>query len=221
MLAANQSTYACVFVIWALVVCVFKFKNRFLPVVGLLAIEAALGFYFGIYGQYTWINGLPVLLGALIFLVVPNSVISELSGFFSTSADRLAMRNIVNRNREHLSRRLGELGDVFSEMNKVFCSMIKGGLSKEDAQAYLVQEVKERSCEGCPEINTCHRAKAEETGRLFDDFVTIAYERGRVGVLDIPPNLLARCPKTSQIIANTNELCEQYKYVYFRTSWFR
>lgn len=89
--------------------------------------------------------------------------------------------------------------------------MIKGGLSKEDAQAYLVQEVKERSCEGCPEINNCHRAKAEETGRLFDDFVTIAYERGRVGVLDIPPNLLARCPKTSQIIANTNELCEQYK----------
>ena len=211
MLAANQSTYACVFVIWALVVCVFKFKNRFFPVVGLLAIEAALGFYFGIYGQYTWINWLPVLIGVLIFLVVPNSVISELSGFFSTSADRLAMRNIVNRNREHLSRRLGELGDVFSEMNKVFCSMIKGGLSKEDAQAYLVQEVKEHSCEGCPEINTCHRAKAEETSKLFDDFVTIAYERGRVGVLDIPPNLLARCPKTSQIIANTNELCEQYK----------
>ena len=211
MLAANQSTYACVFVIWALVVCVFKFKNKFFPVLGLFAIEAALGFYFGIYGSYTWISALPVVIGSLIFIVIPNSVISEFSGYFSTSSDRLAMRNIVNRNREHLSRRLGELGDVFSEMNKVFRSMIKGGLSKEDAKAYLAQEVKERSCEGCPEINTCHRAKSEETSKLFDDFVTIAYERGRVGVLDIPPNLLARCSKTSQIIANTNELCEQYK----------
>lgn len=211
MLAANQTEYACVFVIWALVVCVFKFKNRLFPVLGLLAIEAALGFYFGVYGAYSWIDALPVVAGAVAFLCVPNSVVCELSGFFSTSADRLAMRNIVNRNREHLSRRLGELGDVFAEMNKVFCSMIKGGLSKEDAKAYLVQEVKERSCEGCPEINTCHRARAEETKKLFDDFVTIAYERGRVGVLDIPPNMLNQCAKTTQIIANTNELCEQYK----------
>lgn len=211
MLAANQTEYACVFVIWALVVCVFKFKNKVFPILGLFAVEAALGFYFGIYGAYSWTNALPVILGGLAFLCVPNSVISELSGFFSTSADRLAMRNIVNRNREHLSRRLGELGDVFSEMNKVFSSMIKGGLSKEDAKAYLVQEVKERSCEGCPEINTCHRARAEETRKLFDDFVDIAYERGRVGVLDVPPNLFNKCAKTTQIIANTNEICEQYK----------
>ncbi len=211
MLQGNNATLTCVFVIFALVTCVFKFKNRILPAVAILATEAALGFYFGLYGNYGWQNGLSVLIGVVLFLLMPNSMLTSMSGMLASSADRMALRNIVNRNRDHLSRRLGELSDVFGEMNKVFRSMIKGGMNETEARAYLAQEVKDRCCKDCPERNTCHRAKAEETSKLFDDFVSISFERGRVGVLDLPPNLIASCNRTSQIIANTNEICEQYK----------
>lgn len=211
MLWNNNQVYCCAFVIWALVVCIFKFKNKIFPIISIIVSEIALGLYFQIYGPYNWVDGLPIILGSLIFLLIPNSVISQFSGFFSTSSDRLAMRNIVNRNREHLSRRLLDLSDIFNEMNKVFRSMIKGGLSQEDAKDLLVQEIKERNCNGCPEINHCHRACGEETYKLFYNFISIAFDRGRIGVLDIPPNLTARCSKTTQLIATVNEITEQYK----------
>ena len=211
MLWANQFEYCCVFLIWALISYVFKFRNKIFPIIAVVVCEVALGFCFNVYGNYTWISGIPVVVGSLIFLLIPSSSLSKISGFLSSSSDRFALKNIVNRNRDHLSRRLGELSDVFNEMNKVFRSMIKGGLSVEEAKVLLVQDIKERNCAGCPEINRCHRAKNEETISLFHKFISIAFERGRVGVLDIPPNLTSRCPRTTQLIATVNEVSDQYK----------
>ena len=42
------------------------------------------------------------------------------------------MKNVVNRNRELLCKRLSNLAEVFNDMNIIYRNMIKKGMSKED-----------------------------------------------------------------------------------------
>ncbi|MEG1499684.1 MAG: SpoIIE family protein phosphatase [Clostridia bacterium] len=211
LLNSNNPMFLSAFIIWALAVCAFKYKNRFLPCISMFVCELALGFYFRVYFGFGIVQMLPVLCSCVIFLLIPSKVLDEVSGFFSSSSDRLAMRNIVDRNRAGLSRRLLELADVFKEMNKVFRAMISGGVTREQAKEMLVVDIKERVCNDCPEKHRCHRVLGEETNKIFMDFVDVAFEKGKVSLLDVPAYLTSHCQRTNNMIAAVNELVGSYR----------
>lgn len=211
MLNSNSSIYLAAFIIWAMAVSCFKSRNKIFACIALLLVEAALGWFFNLYYSYNIISFLPPLIAALGFLVIPNKFFGELSGFFGFSAGRFALRNVANRNSENLARKLGELSEVFGEMDNSFRGLIKGGLTKEQARNMLSSDLKDKVCADCPEKNKCHRQFAEETRRVFDGMVEACQERGKVTLIDVPPYLTSRCNRINTLISTINQSTNQYK----------
>ncbi len=211
LLNASNPLYIAPFVSWALVICGFKFGKRYIPALGVLAIEAMIGWYFELYYSYTIISFLPCLIACLIFVCAPQNLIKIINSIFTSSSENIAMRNIVNRNRESLARRFNDLSDVFGEMDRVFRMMIKGGLSIEQAKSLLFNEIKEKLCVQCPERNKCHRIYERETESVFSELISLALERNRITLLDIPPFITGKCGKINSLVGIINDITDQYK----------
>ena len=211
LVATNNPLYIAPFAIWVLCALVFKRRYKIFMAISVLCIEVVIGLYFKLYTHFGYIEALPVLLSCIGFVCLPNSWCKEISVVFNLSKDRLAMKNVVNRNRELLHKRLGNLGEIFDEMNVIYRNMLTRGMGVEDIKNLLGEEIRSKICSFCPERNHCHRTFAENTKQVFDELVTIAFEKGKVTLLDIPSYLTSRCKQTNSILGSINTLTTQYK----------
>lgn len=211
LIATNNPMYVTPFVLWAMCALLFKSHHKIFMVIGVLCIEVVIGLYFNLYAGFNIVMALPILISCVVFMVLPKKVLNEFAVIFNLSKDRLAMKNVVNRNRELLHKRLGNLAEVFNDMNIIYRQMLKKGMSKDDVVKILNQEIKDKICSYCPERNHCHRTFAEDTKKVFDELVTIAFDRGKVTLLDIPSYLTSRCKQTTAILGSVNALTAQYK----------
>ena len=211
LIATNNPIYVAPFIIWASVILLFKKRFRIFMVVSLVCIELVIGYYFNLYPTFGYIEILPVAISCLVFLCLPKQVCNEIAVIFNLSKDRLAMKNVVNRNREILHRRLGNLSEIFNEMNIIYRNMLKQGMTLDEVKSLLEQEITDKICSFCPERNHCHRTFAESTKQVFDELITISYEKGKATLLDIPSYLTSRCKQTNAILGSINTLTGQYK----------
>ena len=211
LIATNNPLYMTPFVLWAMSALMFKNHHRIFMIVGVLCVEVLIGLYFQLYYSFGIIEALPLLISSVVFFFLPKAWLNEVSVVFNLSKDRLAMKNVVNRNREILHQRLGNLAEVFNDMNIIYRNMLKKGMSQEDVKKILNEEICDKICSYCPERNHCHRTFAENTHKVFDELITIAFERGKVNLLDIPSYLTSRCKQTSAILGAVNTLTAQYK----------
>jgi len=211
LVATNNPLFMAPFILWALSALLFKKRFRIFMIIALLCVEVLIGFYFNLYTSFGIIEVLPVLLSCAIFMVLPKKWCNEIAVIFNLSKDRLAMKNVVNRNREILHRRLGNLGEVFNEMNLLYRNLLKAGMTIDEVKEVLEQEIVDKICSFCPERNHCHRTFAENTKKVFDELIKISFEKGKATLLDIPSYLTSRCKQTSAILGSVNTLTAQYK----------
>lgn len=211
LLRSNNPVYIAPFIIWALAIIMFRMRNRLFPAIAIIASEMLIVFYFDLYYSFSVLTFLPVILSALVFVVLPTKIYDEISVLLSNNNDRLAMKNLVNKNRELLYRRLNNLSEVFCEMNQVFRKLIKRNMSEEEVKDMLYEEIRSSVCKDCPEQKHCHRTFSEDTKRIFKELITIAFERGRITLLDLPSYLSSRCGKANYLISEINTLTKQYK----------
>ena len=211
LFSTGNPIFVSAFILWAMASSCFKSIHKIFSVLAILVVEAVIGWYFQIYDSYSIISFLPCLIACIFFAVLPNKVLDEFKGFFSCGASEIVSRNIVNQNREIISKKLAQLSDVFAQMDSSFRGLIKGGLTKEQTISLLKSEIKEKICIDCPEKNKCHRVHFEETDRVLDELISNAFERGKTTLIDIPPFLTSRCNRINPIITNINELTSQYK----------
>ena len=211
LIATNNPLFVAPFVIWAVAVLLFKKRFRIFMVVALACVEVVIGFYFRLYATFSVVEALPLVIACVVFMVLPKKVYDNFAAIFNLSKDRLAMKNVVNRNREILYKRLGNLSEIFNDMNMIYRNMIKRGMSFEDAKVVLKQEICDKICSYCPERSHCLRTFADKTDQVFDQLVTVAYEKGKATVLDMPSFLTSRCKQTNGILGSINTLTSQYK----------
>ena len=211
LLSTQNPIMIAPFIIWALGVSVFRKFNRIFSAVTLIASEALITFFFELYYSFSVATFLPVVIATIVFLAIPQKIYDNLSTLLKPSPERLAVKNLLNRNRETLQRRLANLGEVFFDMNEVFRRLIKKEASEEEAKEMLYDELKKCICSGCPENKHCHRTFSDDTKKLFIQLITIALERGKITVLDLPSYLTPRCGKANLLISEVNTLTKQYK----------
>lgn len=211
LIATNNPIFVTPFVIWALSVLLFKNRYRIFMIISLICVELVMGYYFKLYTSFGIIEILPVLLSSVAFFCLPKAWCNEIAVIFNLSKDRMAMKNVVNRNREILHRRLGNLSEIFNDMNIIYRNMLKKGMTLDEVKTLLEQEIADKICSFCPERNHCHRTFSENTKQVFDELITISFERGRATLLDIPSYLTSRCKQTNSILGSINTLTAQYK----------
>lgn len=211
VLPSNNPVYVAPFIIGALAIIIFRGQSKYLLPVGLIASECLILFYFKLYYTMSVLELLPVAIASIIFLVIPKGFYKQLSILLSSRNERLAVKNVVNRNRELLGRRLSCLSEVFCDINEVFKKLIKREMSEEEVKDMLYEEVKDCVCKGCLEQKHCHRTFGEDTKKIFKELISIAFERGKITLLDLPSYLSSRCGKANHLINEINTLTSQYK----------
>ena len=211
LLGRNNATFVAPFVMWGVSVALFKTYRKYLMPIALLLCESLCGFYFGLYYEFTYLSLLPVIVACLIFLCIPSKVYDEIGGLFDLKNKRIAVKEVVNRNREMLTRRIKSLGMVFEDMDKLFRKGSRKNLSKESVKEVLNRGVKNGVCEKCPEKDRCYRSYQNQMVEVLSEIGDVAYEKGKINILDIPPFLNAHCKNVTSIISSVNSQCAQYK----------
>lgn len=211
LLRSGNPVFVAPFVIWAICLDIFRVKNKFLPVCALICGELLCNYYFKLYYSTYFLEFIPVILAGLIFILIPAKVFDCVGVMLGENNDRIAVKNVVNRNREILHRKLGKLSEVFNEMNQVFKGLIKRASSEEEVKSMLFEEIKSSVCKGCSECKHCHRTFSEDSEKIFKELFSIAFERGKVTILDMPSYLSSRCGRVNNLIGQINTLTAQYK----------
>ena len=211
---SNNPIFVAPLILWGLAVSVYRGQNKIYSSLGLICAEMLSTFYFNLYYFSHFLSYLPVIISAFIFVVLPKIYLKPISNIFASSSSRTAIKNVVNRNRDLLQRRLYNLSEVFFDMNNVFKKMIKKEMSKDEVEDMIYSEVKNSICKNCPEHSHCHRTFGDDTKKMFKELIMIALERGKITLLDFPSYLSSRCGKLNLLINEINTLSAEEKQVF-------
>ena len=201
----------CLYGMIGIMALAFKNKFKYFSVLSVLLTEVVFNFYFKIYGDFSIFNTLALVIGESLFLLINNNQLKFLQVMLGGETDQTIVRNVVNRSRDGLCKRMYEISNVFNDMNAVFMSLVKGILSAEEAKLMLIEEMQKNVCKECPERHKCWRVLNSETNDVFNDIISAGLERGKVLILDIPPFLSSRCNQTTTIINVLNQLLISFK----------
>lgn len=84
-------------------------------------------------------------------------------------------------------------------------------MAEEELKALLITELKTKLCIDCHEKNRCFKIYGEETNSILKTLTNIAFEKGRITLVDIPAILTSRCCNVNQLVFMVNDLISQYK----------
>ena len=187
LISTSNPLYLAPFMLWALAISPFKTYRKYFSAIALICCELLIGFYFKLYPAFDWLAILPTAISSVIFMIIPDKIYNSVKGLFDLKGDRTAIKQNNPLN------------------------LVKKNLSENEVKKLLRDEVISRNCETCPDRARCHRTYQEETNRVLDELMDIAFEKGKVTLLDIPNYLNSRCGRVNGIITATNGLCKQYK----------
>lgn len=205
-----QVGYIALFSSVALAVVSLKSNYRVYSIFIALIVDVLFGMYFETNIDYNLMSVVESGVAGLIFAIIPNRILKNISGYVNSNDKNFGVKSIVNRNKLTMQNKLIELSNVFAEMDIVFRKMIKGVLPINEAKNMLTNECVQKVCTNCKDKTKCFRLK-NNMQAVFYDLITVGFERGKVTLLDIPNNVTSFCCKTSQILVMVNQLITQYK----------
>lgn len=210
-LAGGNSSIIADFACMALICCLFSDLSKYLCALSMAVIDIVFCFYFSAYADASlWLIA-PILLGGLLYCLLPLSFTEIIRDFLCGTNEKVASRFIVNRTKDQLSKRMSELSDVFMQMEKIFGGLIKGSMSNEDARLLLANEMPVRLCDGCNMRERCYNECAPQTMEAFCGVIYIALERGKASAIDVPSYLSSRCTRLTSLVSLANQMAAAAK----------
>jgi len=210
-LAAVNPAYAAVFLCYALVASLFMGITPFLAALAPVGAEFLLYSFTDIYASFDAIQGVSLLIGGLLFALVPSSVYSSLVRLSPKSAENVLTKEAVSRTRGELSAKLYDLAAVFSGMNYSI-EKLRGDDDGPDVKK-IVEKTLE-SCKSCSLYKRCARANfpsVEEMTKIIE----LGVSKGRVTLVDLTKDFLDGCGYPNGMIFEINkaisENCEKIR----------
>ena len=154
---------------------------------------------------------LPIIAATIIFILIPNKMLNNLSDLVYVKKSEMSSRNLINTTRKNIKKRLSELSNVFLDMKQIHLNMVKRELNKEELTAMLTREITSSCCKDCLDKSRCMRSLGLDNKSNLELLIDIALTKGKVSLLDLPSSLINRCGKVNQLISLINRLCDEYR----------
>lgn len=204
-------TYVATFVLFSLCAIGFKSSYKVISSVAIILCEVVFGVYFQTYSMFGLFSVLSVIIGEIVFLLIPTKWLNKASDKIKGLTENVAVRSIINRSRETLTKRMIEVSNVFLEMDTVYKQMVQGSLPEKDAKQMIKNELFSKCCKGCENKNKCTRVNGKFSTEVFDDMVNVGFEKGKLNLLDVPQYLTATCGRVNYVLSTINALLNSYK----------
>ncbi len=186
--------------------------TRQISAVGILAGDYIIERLFGVYGGYTLHEFLPVLIGGLIFIIIPTKFLLSLKEKLYLFREKQLVRQAINRNRTMLSGRLYDLSGVFSEMASAFNLFNQNFPSEQSAKDNMVKALSSSVCEECEHRKRCK--DYQESIRVgAKKLIDIGFAKGKLSLIDIPREISEVCFHPNNILFCLNKLLADYRSI--------
>lgn len=199
--------YIAMFVVMALSAIAFKCNFKYLSMIAVIIGYLIFAVFFGMGITYGEVIG--VVSGGVLFAFVPLKLINSIGCIFNVKS-QVIFKNILSKNKKHIMHRIEDLSKVFAEMDRVYRGMIRGVLSDDKAIDMLKGELISSVCNSCPNKDRCYRESCFLDNSI-DTILSIAYEKGKVLLIDLPAYLTSNCIKINQLINTLNSMIVSYK----------
>ncbi len=165
---------------------------------------------FNVYQGYAPIDFLPVIIGALAFMIIPNKPLKELKEKLYSFRERQLVRQTINRNRLMLSNRLYELAGVFTEMSSAFNAFKKNAVTEDKAKSAIEREIFSSVCKNCKFYARCKQKDADiKSG--FKIMTDIGFAKGKLSLIDVPKEIAEICIHPNDILFGMNKMLAEYR----------
>lgn len=202
-------SYVSLYVILAIAVISVMPLSRFLSAILVVAVDYGVYSVFGIFGEYTLLNSLSVLLGALIFSLIPTRLLNSVKDKISLFKDKQLSRMSINRNRLMTSNRLYDLSAVFLEIADSFTALAE---HEKNERAVTNSVANQILCSVC--ANCANKAKCVDKPNKKADLmktVEIGLAKGKLSFIDIPCGLSGSCIHPNDLIFAANRVISNVK----------
>lgn len=186
--------------------CIFKKHSRLLATAGVVVADLTVAC---LSGTASAMRIASVVLGALLFFVVPKKKMARLIGFFGTFGEGYAMRSLVNRNRTDVREKIKGVSRAF-----YLAEGLTGREENENAEEIreaLCADLEAQFCDGCPSKKGCHKLLGGDARGVLNGVVDSALASGRATLLDLPPYLTGSCARVDKLIDLVNVLTQKYQ----------
>jgi len=170
----------------------------------LMPLSALAGFL--IYAFFFFNETLPIVLwvsaiavSGLAYMLTPLSFLANIKSYLFDTHDKTAVRYMIQRDRQELSKKLHSAAGVFNAMSYTLENSIKkppdytGSLSS-------------TCCALCEHDNACRRAPARDTA--LDKMLETVFTNGRATLADIPDYLTDRCKNLAKLLSSASAIAE-------------
>lgn len=217
-IAYGSLLYTGIFCFYTLTAVAFSPLSRYLSTLAITLSELVTVYFFKAYEPFGALTLLPVVIGCAFFCIVPSKTLQFVSDLMGYSKTQYSSRNIINRVRVNLSRKLYQLSDIFYQMQLTFKSMVKGVLSPDKAVDAIARETCDKVCVDCAERTKCWRLNPNDTQAEFAEITMSAMDRGKATLLDINSGLVNRCLRINTVLSTINSEVATYKQYYVSNS---
>ena len=202
--------FVSVFIVIGIVAECVKPVSRYLSALSVIAVEFILNYLFNLYPAYTPFDLIPVLAGAVTFIILPNKLLKLLKDKLYIFKERQLVRETINRNRLMLSGRLYDLSGVFMEMAGAYNSFKKAELTKDKAKCAIEKQVYDCVCKECDRYEKCKLNK-DTIKQSLSEMTDIGFAKGKLSLIDVPKKLGETCARPNNILYNINRLLADYR----------
>ncbi len=196
------------FFLYGISCALFIKSGRLAAAVALLTVFFGYGYLDGLYHYPASLLVralLSALLPALLFLLIPTSLIREMENKLIFYRERHLSRLAINRNRAAVGEKLFEISYVFREIQTAF-----GSLGNDDAELgareYMRACVFDEACRDCPDREYCTK-QTDGLQKLID----LGCLKGRVSLIDMPKSLTEICVNQNSVLHALNRQLRDYK----------
>jgi len=206
--ATTNLSYVAIMVLLAIIVVVFKSKQRMFSMVALVFADLVIGVYFNAYGSYDWWSLLPLVVAEALFLCIPRAI----SNYFTFGSDGLGgflvSKNTINRNTAGISMRMRSLAAVFNEMQNTYRNLTRSALPPHETAALLCTEITSNVCADCPHRAMCRKTtnSTQEVENGITTLAKVGLKHGLVTLLDVPNTLTVKCTRINTLMSALNKL---------------
>ncbi len=141
--------------------------------------------------------------GALVFCLLPRKWLDDLSSYIINEVEYVSTKVVVNKTRDELKQNLLKLSDVLLDMKNIYFNLAK--LNCVVDLDYFAMELKKRVCLNCE--NRCVGCGDIEN---IKEVLAISRAKGKMSIIDAPPNLCAGCVNLSALISAVNDVNKVY-----------
>lgn len=208
LLHQNDFVFFLCLSLMALVLIITSNSKRIFSLLGLILVDAFVNLYF--FNYYDIYLFLPTILAGLCVLIIPQKTYNKIKNHFISETEEYCSRDMINRTRQQLFKRLFEVKDVFKEMQNIYLAMSKGGLNPDDAITYVFEQINCNVCGKCLQKSCCPYSQIMQQDEDMKTLIALALSRGKISVIDMPLSFMKNCKKVVVFVNNLNGIVKEY-----------